>query len=550
MKAAQLLEHFYRLSEAPGAVPRLRRFILDLAVRGKLVAQEAGDEPAGELLKWIQTEKTRLVDAGVLKPEKPPQLRTEIQTLAPLPCGWKFVHLQDVCVSITDGDHLPPPQTENGVPFLVIGNVRSQTIDFAGCRYVADSYYQELAEIRRPTDGDILYTLVGSYGIPVIVKDTRPFCVQRHIGILRPSKNVSLAFLAHLLKSGLAFDQATKCATGIAQKTVPLTGLRAMRIPLPPLAEQHRIATKVDELMVLCDQLEAAQQERERRRDRLAAASLQRLNQPAATNPATQREHARFHLHHLSRLTTRPGDIKAMRAAIRALAVRGKLVAQEAGNEPTAESIPLFDFDGSLHSIPQSWVWASLGQLADMVTDGEHLTPPRIAERQIPLVTAKNVRDGEMDYGATDWVSNETAEKAWRRCRPTVGDILMVCVGATTGRLCILRKHHDMVLVRSVAVIRPSRRVCADFLALAIRSPVGQRQIWSSVKVTAQPCLYINRINSLAIPLPPLAEQHRIVAKVDSLMALCDQLEAQLTTTQTDSRRLLEAVLEAALAPT
>ena len=257
MKAAQLLANFDRLIEAPGAVPRLRRFILDLAVQGKLVAQDVGDEPAAELLKRIRTEKAGLVAAGVLKPEKPVQLREEIECAVPTPSGWKLAYLQDVCMSITDGDHLPPPQTESGVPFLVIGNVRTQAIDFAGCRYVTDSYYQELAEIRRPFEGDILYTLVGSYGIPVIVKDSRPFCVQRHIGILRPTKTVSLEFLAHLLKSGLAFDQATKCATGIAQKTVPLAGLRAMRIPIPPLAEQHRIVAKVVELMALCDQLEA-----------------------------------------------------------------------------------------------------------------------------------------------------------------------------------------------------------------------------------------------------------------------------------------------------
>ena len=106
-----------------------------------------------------------------------------------------------------------------------------------------------------------------------------------------------------------------------------------------------------------------------------------------------------------------------------------------------------------------------------------------------------------------------------------------------------------MVLVRSVALIRPEIGIDVNYLALAIRSPLGQTQIWGSVKATAQPCLYINKINNLSFPLPPIAEQHRIVAKVDELMALCDQLETQLTSTAADSSRLQEALLNEALLP-
>ena len=153
-----------------------------------------------------------------------------------------------------------------------------------------------------------------------------------------------------------------------------------------------------------------------------------------------------------------------------------------------------------------------------------------------------------MDYAQTDWVSYQTAEKAWGRCRPMVGDLLLVCVGATTGRATVLREPKDMVLVRSVALIRPKNEVSAEYLECAIHSPVVKDQIWASVKAAAQPCLYINRIQSLLIPLPPLTEQHRIVAKVDELMALCDRLEASLDATAATRRRLLDALLAEALA--
>jgi type I restriction enzyme S subunit len=249
---------------------------------------------------------------------------------------------------------------------------------------------------------------------------------------------------------------------------------------------------------------------------------------------------------------------RQLRQTILNLAVRGKLMPQNPNDEPAAavglkiknrsrgqiqESIePPF-------GLPVGWAWRAIDTLADQVTDGEHATPPRISEAQVPLVTAKNVREGFMDYSQTDWVSFETAQKAWGRCRPQVGDLLLVCVGATTGRLTVLREPRDMVLVRSVALIRPNSDVLNEYLERAIRSPFVQQQIWASVKAAAQPCLYINRIQSLLIPLPPLAEQHSIVAKVDKLMAICDRLEASLTATTATRRRLLDALLAEAFAP-
>ncbi len=251
--AAFALENLTPLTTRRDQIKALRQTILNLAVRGKLVPQDPNDEPAAELLKRIAKEK-----AGESKKTKPTISLTSSITRCDVPSGWVITDLQSVCASITDGDHLPPPKTESGIPFLVIGNVRSQTIEFTGSRFVSPEYYEALDPIRRPRSGDLLYTLVGSYGIPVVVRDNQPFCVQRHIGILRPSNFIDVGFLARAMESRLVFEQATACATGIAQKTVPLSGLRRLLIPIPPLAEQHRIVTRADELIALCDRLEAS----------------------------------------------------------------------------------------------------------------------------------------------------------------------------------------------------------------------------------------------------------------------------------------------------
>lgn len=164
-----------------------------------------------------------------------------------LPAGWVWADLAQVCTSIADGDHQAPPQVPHGIPFLVIGNIRTQRLDFTGCRHVPPGYFASLSPIRQPQKGDVLYSLVGSYGISVQVKDNTSFCVQRHIGILRPSPSISPAFLALVLSSRAVFNQATQYATGTAQLTVPLSGLRRIRIPLPPLSEQDKIVAAIEE---------------------------------------------------------------------------------------------------------------------------------------------------------------------------------------------------------------------------------------------------------------------------------------------------------------
>ena len=155
---------------------------------------------------------------------------------------WPTVTLSNVCESITDGDHQPPPKSASGVPFVTITNINDQhQIDFTKTFFVPDSYYEKLSESRKPRRGDILYTVTGSYGIPVLIESDLRFCFQRHIGLIRPSTKVGPRFLTCLLASPLVVTQADKTATGAAQKTVSLNSLRSFVVPLPPLSVQHRI---------------------------------------------------------------------------------------------------------------------------------------------------------------------------------------------------------------------------------------------------------------------------------------------------------------------
>lgn len=162
--------------------------------------------------------------------------------------SWEDVSLDSVCKSIYDGDHMPPPKSETGIPFLVISNVNTGFISFEKCRFVPEEYYDGLSETRTPEIGDILYTIVGSYGIPVMVDTDKKFCFQRHMALLKP-KDIYNRFLWRQLQTQSFFEQATSIATGTAQLTVPIKGLRKLIVKCPTIPEQHEIVRLIDDLL-------------------------------------------------------------------------------------------------------------------------------------------------------------------------------------------------------------------------------------------------------------------------------------------------------------
>ncbi|OKY74529.1 MAG: hypothetical protein BM485_11790 [Desulfobulbaceae bacterium DB1] len=300
---AEIEKQFSRLDEAVTNLKRvkanLKRYkaaVLKAAVEGRLVETEAElaaqgrasaaegrtpgaaarrqgrDLETGEhlLQRILETRRSQWQGKGKYKEPAPP----DTSDLPELPEGWVWATVEQLIAHLTDGDHQPPPQTDQGIPFIVIGNVRSGKIDFSNTRHVAEDYYQSLDPNRQPKQGDLLYTLVGSYGIPVRVTTEKRFSIQRHMAILRPHENSPMDYLTFAMASNYVFRQATAIATGTAQKTVPLAGLRQIVIPLPPLAEQHRIVAEVDRRLSLTREIEAQVEANLKRAERLRQSIL------------------------------------------------------------------------------------------------------------------------------------------------------------------------------------------------------------------------------------------------------------------------------------
>ena len=178
--------------------------------------------------------------------------------------NWGFVKLSEMATDISDGDHMPPPKSEFGLPFITISNINKQThkIDFSDTFKVPQKYYDGLKPNKKPINGDVLYTVTGSYGIPVLIEDDFKFCFQRHIGLIRPSKKLNSKLLYYWILSPQAFLQANETATGTAQKTVSLKSLRNFSFPNIPINQQQAIVRQLDSLQAETKRLEAIYQQK------------------------------------------------------------------------------------------------------------------------------------------------------------------------------------------------------------------------------------------------------------------------------------------------
>ena len=548
MNADRLLALYDRVADAPDAVPRLRRFVLDLAVRGKLVEQDPADEPASELLKRIEVERARVPNATKGK-SCPLKAEAVDGDLFDLPTGWEWVPLARIS-DVTMGQS-PPGETYNksgdGVP-LINGPVEFTPGPFG--RTVVNQF--TTAPKKFCEEGDLLICVRGSTTGRTNVAAFRA-CIGRGVAAIRSPFDDDYVRL-FLWK---ARDDIISMGRGIAFPSVSKKQLETLAIPFPPLAEQHRIVATVDELMALCDRLEKTRTVREDSRDRLAKASYSRLS-VSDTDAVTFRSHARFAVDALPTLTARADQVKRLRQTILDLAVRGKLVEQDPADEPASELLKRIEVerarvpnatkgkscplkaeavDGDLFDLPTGWEWVPLARISD-VTMGQ--SPPGETYNKsgdgVPLINGP-VEFTPGPFGRT--VVNQFTTAPKKFCEE--GDLLICVRGSTTGRTNVAAFR--ACIGRGVAAIHSP--FDDDYVRLFLWK--ARDDIISMGRGIAFPSVSKKQLETLAIPFPPLAEQHRIVATVYELMALCDRLEASLGAVDTGRHRLLESLLQEAL---
>ena len=565
MNPEMLLAQFNRISDAPDTIPRLRHFILNLAVRGKLAERHPTDEPASELVNRMLAEESRLIKEGSIRRRQPLAPIDKSKIPFPVPKHWAWLHLNGM--GVLSGGMTPSknrPDFWNGeINWFSPKDIKSDELVESELKITSSGVTETRLQLYRP---GCLFMVARSG----ILKRTFPVAINRveaavnqDLKVLTPFLGGLQRYLQIMLQGMTDFILSSLVKTGTTVQSLKYEEFEFQPFPMPPLAEQHRIVAKVDELMALCDRLAAAQSEQQNQRDQLTASSLHHLNNGADTEAFNK--HANFYLNHLSHLTTRVVHIQQLRQTILTLAVRGQLVPQDPNAEPVLALLSqndrtrreiargdrradpdretLLAAEGRWN-IPSSWSWSALADLV-LFIDYRGKTPNK-TDPGVRLITAKNVKKGFINISPEEFLSERDYHAWMTRGFPKEGDILFT-TEAPMGSAAVVRLSERFALAQRVICFRPYHAVNSDFLTLQLLAEPFQSILDKTATGLTAKGIKGAKLKRLPVAVPPLAEQLRIVAKVNELMQLCDRLEAQLTTTQNKKRSLLEAVFHLAL---
>lgn len=543
-----LVQHFELMATAPGGVAKLRELILTLAVQGKLVPQDPRDKPASELLKQIRAERAFQIAEGKAKRGKPLAELTEEDQPFAIPRTWCWVRLGEV--------------TNYGSP-VKAGALAPDTwvLDMEDIEKSSGRLLQKLRFCDRPalsdknsfTTGDVLYGKLRPYLNKVMVADENGVCTTEIIPF-RCYGEYEPGYFRLALSSPYFLDYVNARSYGMKMPRLGTDDARNAALPLPPLAEQARIVTRVEELMRLCDALEAKGQLEAAQHAQLVQTLLGALT--ASATPEELADNWKRVATHFDSLLDRPEAIDALEQTILQLAVRGLLVPQDPNDEPASEllkkiraekdrliaegkikrerQLAPIEAEDEPFELPGGWQWVRFGQIA---TIASNLVPP--AQHQRKLQVAPDC----IEKGTGRLLQKRTVAQAeiispnhlfkpgqilYSKIRPSLSKAVLVDFEG----LC----SADMYPIESM--------LDSDYLLMYILSQPFLDQVKVAENRVKMPKLNQEALVLFAVALPPLAEQSRIVARVESLRRLCADLRQRLAASQTTQAHLAEALVD------
>jgi len=553
MDLNMLFEKFDLLMDSPNSTAKMRELILQLAVQGKLVEQDPNHEPAGELLKRIKAEKEKLITEGKIKKQKPLAPIDTNDAPYELPNGWVWVR-NGALFGLRKGKK-PKNLSEQaiGLPYLNIAALDRDEI----------TKYTDDVKCPQATDEDILVVCDGSRS--GLLLNGKSGVVGSTLAVI-DSPSIIKSYLKILFAK--AYQHLNSTMKGAAIPHLDTKKLLATVIGLPPEAEQKRIVAKVDELMRLCDQLDACQEKASAKYTSLNDAALEKLLSSKTIDEFA--EHWQFICNNFDLIYNDPAHVNKLRQAILQLAVQGKLAPQDPNDEPAGEllkrikaekeklitegkikkqkPLPPITEDEIPYELPQKWEWVRFNQLVNPeypISYGVLVPGPNI-EHGIPFVRIGDLNLINPPLRPEKSIDKEIDRK-YERTRIVGGEILMGVVGSI-GKLGIAPDSwHGANIARAICRIVPSKFIYKHYLIWLLQSELMQNGFIGDTRTLAQPTLNLGLIRVAFTPLPPLSEQHRIVSKIDQLMHLCDELETRLNQSKKDSEMLMQTVLQEAL---
>ncbi|HGA2742514.1 TPA: restriction endonuclease subunit S [Enterobacter roggenkampii] len=557
-------------------IKKLRELILELAVRGKLVPQDSNDEPASELLKRIATEKAELVKQGKIKKQKPLPEISEDEKPFELPEGWECARLGNT-VAIIRGITFPASEkhkepSKGKIACLRTANVQD-SIEWDDLLYVSESFVKRSEQFAEK--GDIVMSMANSrelvgkvahiYNIP-----TGSATFGGFLSVIRPY-GFNAAFLMSVLRSpnikSILIDSSSQ-TTNIAN--ISLEKLNPLVISVPPIGEQNRIASKVEELMSLCDQLEQQSLTSLDAHQQLVETLLATLTDSQNTEELTA-NWARIS-QHFDTLFTTEASIDALKQTILQLAVMGKLVPQDPNDEPASEllkrieqekaqlvkegkikkqkTLPPISEDEKPFELPDGWEWTTMQGLYPEFQNGLSSRGSSSGKDSV-VIRLADIKNWKVSFADTRAIAITDSEKQ-KYCLDK-NDILIVRVNGSAdivGGFVLYDDDQNVCYCDHFIRLRlPYKRVIDEnYLILVASSPLIRRKINNLFITTAgQKTVNQTHISSLLFPLPPYKEQKCIVARVNELFSLCEQLKLRLQSAHQTQLNLADALTDAAL---
>lgn len=558
-----LFDRFHDLIQTPADVDKLDAAILDWAVRGQLVPQVPDDEPVVDLLERIAKEKKLLAKEGKIKKPKKLLSIDEDETFFPIPVQWRWCRL-GMIANYGECEKVDASNVPTGTWVLDLKDIEKTTSNLLERQRFGDFTFKSTKNVFQK--GDVLYGKLRPYLDKVLVADEDGICTTEIVPI-RGYGEIDPYYLRIALKHSSFLRHIESLLYGVKMPRLGTKDAVMIPVPLPPLAEQKRIVAKVDELFAQTQALRAQLAGADAARTRFRSAAVADLRSArTARDSAVAWQRIADHFDALT-ASAAPDDTAAvdeLKAAILQLAVQGRLVPQDPHDEPASvllerikeekaqllkegiirktKPTPAIKCAEIPYDIPPKWRWSKLDSLCNLITDGTHHTPTYV-ERGVHFLSVKDISSGSLDFSSTKFISAAEHADLIKRCKPEFGDVLLTKVG-TTGIAVAVDTDKEFSIFVSVALLKFDQdKISSRFLVYLLNSPLVKEQSDQNTRGVGNKNLVIRDIKSFVVPIPPLAEQKRIVAKVDELLALCDQLAGEAASAAAARERLLAALL-------
>jgi type I restriction enzyme S subunit len=529
-------------------IAHLRDLILELAIRGKLVPQDLNDEPASELLQRIESEKQLLIKSGIaIKPGFSSEVFDQEKPFT-LPKGWKWIRIRDVGY---DWGQKTPVEDFSYIDISTIDNLKGTLIS-PTILNAKEAPSRARKIVKR---GTVIYSTVRPYlkNISVISEDYLPSPIaSTAFAVIHPYLDMPGEFLVFYLGSPTFVKYVEGVQMGIAYPAINDKHFFSGLMPLPPLAEQHRIVDKVKELMTLCDELEKEKTSSLKTHQTLVAALLQTLT---AANDAGEVESAWHRLvPHFDMLFCTEDSIDQLKQTILQLAIMGRLVKQDSADEPASEllrkierekeklvkegkikkekPLPEIKDDEKPFALPKGWEFVRLSDLCELITKGSSPKWQGVSyvdnENEVLFITSENVGSFKMLLENRKYVEKKFNEVEPRSILKQ-GDFLMNIVGGSIGRTAIYNLPDLANINQAVCLIRAFiQHLQAKYLLYFFNSEVCISYMFDKQVDNARANLSMGNISRFVIPIPPLEEQKRIVKKIEKMYSICDDMASKV----------------------